>query len=185
VPAPTAAVDRDAVSSALAEISTEIGCQRLDVCGQRLVELRAWELAAEAAPAALRDGGEARLAEGLADALAPLVEAVNQASGRPRSGLWRGASDRVAQALVLAGEEAGDPGRGEAAARRALGGDGPLAGPVRIIDLNVDGNAERVQLRNGCCLWHRIPGEPKCSTCPLLPAGERADRVRAEREESG
>jgi FhuF 2Fe-2S C-terminal domain len=49
----------------------------------------------------------------------------------------------------------------------------------------VDGGVERVQLRNGCCLWHRIPGEAKCSTCPLLDPAERGARLLAERADSG
>ena len=176
---------REALLLALNEIGAELGCERLDVCGQRLVELRAWDLAADAAPGVLRDGGVERLIDRTVDELAPLIEAVNEVSGRPRSGLWRGASDRLAQALVLAGAEAGEPGAGVAAARRALRPPGPLAGRLRFADVAVGGKEERVQLRNGCCLWHRIPGEPKCSTCPLLPPGERGERLLAEREEAG
>jgi FhuF 2Fe-2S C-terminal domain len=143
------------VADALASIAEELGTDRLDVCGQRLCELRAWELAAEAGPEILAGESESDLVSRVVAELGPLVERVNELSRRPRSALWRGAGDRVAQALVLAGEERGDA------------------------------EVELLQVRNGCCLWHRVPGEPKCSSCPLLDPGERVARLVAEREESG
>ena len=173
------------VEDELAGLAAELGTDRADVCGQRLVELRARELAWEGAAAAVERGEERELASRVAAGLAPLVPAVNRASRRPRSALWRGAGDRLAQALALAGEELGAPQRGERAARLALSQAGPLAGPVRVVELQIAGGTERVLLRNGCCLWHRIPGEPKCSSCPLLDARERASRLLAEREEAG
>jgi FhuF 2Fe-2S C-terminal domain len=173
------------VADALASIAEELGTDRLDVCGQRLCELRAWELAAEAGPEILAGESESDLVSRVVAELGPLVERVNELSRRPRSALWRGAGDRVAQALVLAGEERGDAERGRRAARRALSVPGPLAGRLRIERLVVDGEVELLQVRNGCCLWHRVPGEPKCSSCPLLDPGERVARLVAEREESG
>ena len=184
-PAEQPAPSRNEVAGALAATAEELGTDRLDVCGQRVCELRAWELAASAAPAVLDRGHEDSLVARVVEELEPLVERVNEVSRRPRSALWRGAGDRVAQALVLAGEEAGAPERGRAAAARALSVPGPLAGRLRIEQLVIDGRVEQLHLRNGCCLWHRVPGEPKCSSCPLLDPGERGPRVVAEREESG
>ena len=131
------------------------------------------------------DETEHELVDWLSAELEPMIEVVNEISRRPGSALWRGASDRVAQALVLAGEESGDAERGRRAARRALSVPGPLAGRLRIERLVVDGEVELLQVRNGCCLWHRIPGEPKCSSCPLLDPCERGARLLAEREDSG
>jgi len=173
------------VAEALARIAEEIGSGRPDVCGSRFVELEAWELAWAGAPAVV--GGElnpAELVERLLSRLAPLVATVNAQTRRPRSALWRGAGDRLAQALMLAGETAGDPQAGEEAARRALEVPGPMSGSFRVAEVALDGAVERVQLRNGCCLWSKIPGEPKCSVCPLLPEAERAERRRAERVEA-
>jgi FhuF 2Fe-2S C-terminal domain len=169
----------------LMELGAELGTDRMDVCGQRFVEVRAWELAWERAADVVARGGEGALIAALTGELEPLVEAVNEASRRPRAALWRGASDRVAQALMLAGEEMGAPERGEAAARRALAVRGPLAGTLRVAAIAVAGEIERLQIRNGCCLWHRIPGEAKCSNCPLLDPADRGARLLAEREESG
>jgi hypothetical protein len=179
------APSRPEIEDALARTAAELGTDRLDVCGQRVCELRAWELAAEAAPKVVARGGVERLVERVVAELEPLVDRVNEVSRRPRSALWRGAGDRVAQALVLAGEEAGDAERGRSAAGRALSVPGPLAGKLRIDELVIEGQVEQLHLRNGCCLWHRVPGEPKCSSCPLLAAAERGPRLLAEREEAG
>ncbi len=176
---------RSEVADAIAATAQELGTDRLDVCGQRVCELRAWELAADAAPEILAEGDEVALVARVVEELGPLVERVNELSRRPRSALWRGAGDRVAQALVLAGEDAGDPARGREAAGRALSAAGPLAGRLRIEQLVIDGQVEPLLLRNSCCLWHCVPGEPKCSSCPLLDQGERGTRLVAEREESG
>jgi hypothetical protein len=180
-----AAPSRNEVVSVLAATAEELGTDRLDVCGQRVCELRAWELAAAAAPGVLDRGGEDALVARIVAELEPLVERINEVSRRPRSALWRGAGDRVAQALVLAGEEAGEAQRGREAAGRALSTPGPLAGRLRIDELVVDGRVEQLHLRNGCCLWHRVPGEPKCSSCPLLDPSQRGARVVAERQEAG
>jgi FhuF 2Fe-2S C-terminal domain len=158
---------------------------RQDVAGQRVVEVRAWELAWGRAKDTVASGNEDDLVGWLVAELGPTIEVVNEISRRPRSALWRGASDRLAQALVLAGEELGNRALGEAAARRALAVPGPLGGRLRIEELVVGGEREVLLLRNGCCLWHRIPGEEKCSTCPLLESDARAPRVLAEQEVSG
>jgi ferric iron reductase protein FhuF len=179
------APSRSEIVDALTATAEELGTDRLDVCGQRLCELRAWELAAEAAPSVLSGGNESELVTTVVAELQPLVERVNELSRRPRSALWRGAGDRVAQALILAGEEAGEPKRGRRAAGRALSVPGPLAGLLRIERLVVEGQLELLHVRNGCCLWHRVPGEPKCSSCPLLDPAERGPRLVAERKMSG
>jgi hypothetical protein len=149
------------------------------------VELRAWELAWDRAKDAVTESSEADLVDWLVRELGAMIEEVNESSRRPRSALWRGAGDRLAQALVLAGEELGVPEQGETAARRALAIPGPLAGAVRFEEVEAGGAAERIQIRNGCCLWHRLPDEDKCSTCPLLDRADRGERLLAERAESG
>ena len=158
---------------------------RQDVAGQRVVEVRAWELAWERAKDTIAEERERELVAWLTAELEPMIEVVNEISRRPRSALWRGASDRMAQALVLAGEDVGDRRRGEASARRALGLGGPLRGRLRVEEVVVEGEREPLLLRNGCCLWHRLPGESKCSSCPLLDPAERPARLAAEREEAG
>jgi ferric iron reductase protein FhuF len=158
---------------------------RQDVAGQRVVEVRAWELAWDQARETIAGETEAELVDLLVSELGPMIEVVNEISRRPRSALWRGAGDRLAQALVLAGEELGTPEDGEASARRALAIPGPLSGAVRFARVRAADGFEHIQLRNGCCLWHRIPGEGKCSNCPLLDADERAGRLLAEPQESG
>jgi hypothetical protein len=55
---------------------------------------------------------------------------------------------------------------------------------VRVDGLGVPARDEPVLVRNGCCLWHRVPGEPKCSTCPLLAEHERGARLTAERRDA-
>jgi ferric iron reductase protein FhuF len=150
-----------------------------------VVEVRAWELAWDRAKDAVAEADEEGLVDWLVGELAPMIEVVNEISRRPRSALWRGASDRLAQALVLAGEELGAPEEGVRAAHRALAIPGPLSGAVRFEEIDADGAAERIQLRNGCCLWHRLPDEDKCSNCPLLDPAQRGVRLLAERAEAG
>ena len=173
----------DETARALGEVAAETGSDRPDVCGQRLVEVEAWERAYDLAPDVL-DGELAprEYAERLAGGLRALIAAVNDVSRRPSSALWRGCRDRAAQALIFAAEERGNQAQGEIAAREALAAPGPLRGELRMADLDLGHGPERVQLRASCCLWYRVPGEPKCSVCPLVPDRERAERLRGERD---
>ena len=39
--------------------------------------------------------------------------------------------------------------------------------------------ATPVELRTTCCLWYKVPEAEKCHTCPLIRAGEIAERWKA------
>ena len=193
----------DALQYAGASLRTD----RPDIQGQRLVELVTWELAVAGATALLEhdalpdlspdnvllwigdappgelgitlrhDGSEppdpARLRGVVTEHLAPLVDAVNLATRRPRRALWRGVSDRLAAAIVWIGETTGNRDRGCELARAAA--EAPLelrlfkAGEYELL----------LHVREGCCLYYRVPGGTKCFSCPLLGDDERRALVAA------
>jgi hypothetical protein len=115
--------------------------------------------------------------------LAPLVERAAALTGRARRALWRGAGDRVAQAFVLVGDALGQPAAGERLASGALAPGAPLPNrpPVVVRAFpRADGSDERVQLRDGCCLYYHVPDAGEhCLGCPLLDDEARAARVAA------
>jgi hypothetical protein len=123
-------------------------------------------------------GGPRELASGLAEICRPLIETLNRVSLRPRSALWHGVGDRLAGAFLYAGELAENRPRGEEMAAAALAAPGPLAANLRLQRVEVGDHSEPVQIRNGCCIWHRVPGEEPCITCPLVCAADRERRTR-------
>jgi hypothetical protein len=130
-------------------------------------------------------GGMAAFVGSLVAGLAPLVEGLNALSGRPRAALWRGATDRVADGFLYAGQQLGEYERGHALAREALAVPGPLAGPVTVDHVDVGEGTEPVHVRNGCCILHVVPGGVPCITCPLLDAEERRARTMEWLESEG
>lgn len=114
------------------------------------------------------------------DHLGPIVEHLNALSGRPRAALWRSAADRLAGAFLWLGERMGCEPRASELARRALGFGPPLAGRVRTQPVRAQGRTRHVTLRDGCCLYYRVPGATMCLSCPLMDEGERARRAFAE-----
>lgn len=116
----------------------------------------------------------------LAAQLDPLVATLNRLSGRPRRALWRSATDRLVGAFLWAGQEVGHPERAGGLARRAVS-TAPLRGRARTEPVTLpDGGVERLQVRDGCCLYYRVPGGEPCSSCPLVPDEERGERLAAE-----
>jgi FhuF 2Fe-2S C-terminal domain len=117
------------------------------------------------APDPAIDGEHATLGEWRADLdaqLAPLIAAVNAATRRPRSALWRGVDDRIAGAIVWIAQTTGREHRAQALATQVVG-----SAEVR------DFNGGTLHVRAGCCLYYRIPDAIKCFGCPLLGDGER------------
>ena len=119
--------------------------------------------------------------------LAPLVAAISARTGRSRAALWRGVRDRLAGALLWAGEATGKRGTAELMLHHAVG-HGRVRGPVpRLVGpdgapaalgstpnapqfgLQTDG-AKPELIRGGCCLWWRAGHDP-CETCPLSHRG--------------
>jgi hypothetical protein len=107
------------------------------------------------------------------DHLTPLVEAVNRATKRPRRALWRSATDRLAAALVWVGQLSGNEQRACALAREAVAGAPPMNGRAELRTLTAGEQQMLLHVREGCCLYYRIPGNPKCFACPLLGDDER------------
>ena len=183
------------MNAALEMCGTSLGTDRPDIQGQRLVEVVTWCLALPAA-AALLDGDDlpdlstgnvlvwigdqppggigialrrgdaspgADLDDLLAAHLAPLVDAVNATTKRPSNALWRSSRDRVAGAIVWVGEMTGRRER----ARALLDG----RAEVRMLDLGT--HDMLLHVREGCCLYYRIPTGAKCFSCPLLDDEDR------------
>ncbi len=129
-----------------------------------------------------RDALARELHAQLTDAhLEPLVTRVATLTGRARRALWRGAGDRVAQAFVLVGDAIGAHAAGERLAGCALAPGAPLPNRPRVVVRafpRADGSDERVQLRDGCCLYHHVPGDGEhCLGCPLVEDAARAARI--------
>jgi hypothetical protein len=174
------------LEEALADAGRSLGTERRDIQGQRVVELIAWQLALPLAHALLDEqplpnvsrvwvGGEppAPPAEGTQPTLQawredvnaqlePLVEAVNRATRRPRAALWRGARDRIAGAIVWIAQTTGREPRAAELVHRLY----PDA-EIREFEGSV------LHVREGCCIYYRIPGAIKCWGCPLLGDDER------------
>ena len=118
--------------------------------------------------------------DSLAEQLDPLVETLNRLTGRPRRALWRSATDRLVGAFLWVGDELGQAQRAGGLARLAVAAP-PLRGRVRTELVSLpDGAVERLQVRDGCCLYYRVPGGEPCSSCPLVPDEERGARLAAE-----
>lgn len=123
--------------------------------------------------------------------LAPLVAAISARTGRSRAALWRGVRDRLAGALLWAGEATGRRSSAELLLAHAVG-NGRVRGPVPRLVLPGGGaatpgsHADPPQfglqtqapkpelIRGGCCLWWRAGNDP-CDTCPLSHRGRVDD----------
>jgi FhuF-like iron-sulfur protein len=124
----------------------------------------------------------ARLNASLTAQLDPLVESLNELARRPRRALWRGATDRLVGAFLWAGDAVGAAERGRLLAQRAVAIAPPLQGRARTQLVQLAGcDAELVQVRDGCCLYYRVPGGERCSSCPLVCDSQRGVRLAAER----
>lgn len=185
---------------ALAIVGRQLDTDRLDIQGQRIVEVLAWWLALPAAHALLEDRlpdlspdntrvwvDEDEAPDGIGTLVlderylpasltqlrtyveahvSALVRAVSTHTKRPEKALRRGVDDRVAAALIWAGQTRGDEPRGCALARQAYE-------QIDLRTLELPGYALTVHVRSGCCLYYRIPEKPKCWGCPLLTDDER------------
>jgi hypothetical protein len=175
---------------ALAVCGASLGTDRLDIQGQRLVEIVTW-LLAEPIATALIDGtplpdlhpdavefliGEeaslrrlnANTFDGAADTLieahlTPLIRAVNAATRRPETALRRAVKDRTDGAIAWIAETSGRRSR----AFELLDGRAEL----RVLDLHT--HELLVHVRKGCCMYYRTPANAKCIGCPLLGEEER------------
>jgi ferric iron reductase protein FhuF len=114
--------------------------------------------------AALLDHLRTTLAD---DHITPLAEAVNDATQRPLSALTRSATDRLVAAIVWVGELIGRRDRACELARAVTDGHAEL----RM--LKAGESESLLHVREGCCLYYRVPGGTKCWSCPLLHDDER------------
>lgn len=95
--------------------------------------------------------------------LTPLIVAVNQATKRPATALWRAAKDRQDAAIAWIAETSGKRPRAfELLEDRA---------ELRMLDLRTQ--EMLLHVREGCCLYYRTPANVKCFSCPLLDDAER------------
>jgi hypothetical protein len=105
--------------------------------------------------------------------LAPLVDAIAERSRRGRRALWRSATDQLVGAFARAGEAAGALEEGCRLARLAAEGEPPMRGRGRFDRPR----GYPMHVRDGCCLYYRLPDGPHCLNCPLLDEGERMLRA--------
>jgi siderophore-iron reductase FhuF len=59
-------------------------------------------------------------------------------------------------------------------------GKNPLYHPVQLRFLNDAALPDPVRIRNSCCLWYKVPGAQRCTTCPLLKPEERAELLKVK-----
>lgn len=90
--------------------------------------------------------------------LAPLVGAVNHATGRPVAALTRAVKDRLDAAIAWVAELTGHRDRAFAL----------LAGRAELRLLDAGTHDLLLHVREGCCLYYRTPVALKCFSCPLL-----------------
>src|SRR5688572_6179028 len=193
----------DELDDLLAGIYDLAGIEHPGLGAEWLLEHCAWQGASLAVAAALdgwvpdlspgnvllrfRDGGvwgialrEVRVAgagpraahDALQALLTPVVAAITFRRLRAERPLWRAAGDRVGQAVVWAGAAYEDP----EAARRL--GEAMLAPPSPMhvrLRTACTGDGVPYHVREGCCLYHRVPGADVCAGCPL----RRSPRLRA------
>jgi hypothetical protein len=180
---------------ALAYCGTSLGTDRDDIRGQRLIEVVTWCLAVPSAHALLGGdelpdlrhawvwieadppGGVAltlpreertqgtliALRSAIHAHLAPLITAVNRATRRPEKALERAVEDRIAAALVWVGELTQRRERAQA----LLDGEAE----IRMLDLGT--HELLLHVREGCCLYYRLPAGLKCFSCPLIDDEDR------------
>ena len=115
----------------------------------------------------------------MAGHLAPLLEAIGAATGRPLGALWRSAGDRLGGAFLWLGEVVGMRERAWDLGARCMQSGGPLAVGAGFRVLDHAGIAEPTRNRRGCCLIYRVAGNDTCFTCPLTTEGERRARLQA------
>lgn len=118
-----------------------------------------------------------RLLDEMEAHLAPLIDAIAAATGRPRRALWRSAGDRLGGAFLWLGEVVGMRERAWDLGTRCMQGDGPLAVGAGFRVLEHAGIAEPTRNRRGCCLIYRVAGNDTCFTCPLTAEAQRRDRL--------
>lgn len=99
--------------------------------------------------------------------LAPLIEAVNHATKRPRRALWRSADDRLAAAIAWIAQMTGADARAFAL----------LEGKAELRSLDLGTHEMLLHVREGCCLYYRTPVAVKCFSCPLLDDDARRQLV--------
>ncbi len=150
-----------------------------------------WVVACDPAAASARVfADEAALLDAVAAAavatLAPLLRDVRAATRFGLVPLWNAAADAVRLTAEMAPRYAGRvprPGLAPALLDRLVAHGAPIRG--RGADQPLRGRPERVPVRAACCLAYRTdppvarPSDALCTTCPLLPAPERARRYTA------
>ena len=98
--------------------------------------------------------------------LAPLIDAICATTRRPRTALQRGVQDRIAGAIVWIAQTTGRENRARELTTRVV-----QTAEVRTFDA---GTYELLlHVREGCCLYYRVPNAPKCWSCPLLTDDDR------------
>jgi hypothetical protein len=95
--------------------------------------------------------------------LTPLIAAVNGATKRPRTALWRGAKDRQDAAIAWIAETTGRRRRAFELLEHSA--------ELRMLDLGT--HEQLLHVRQGCCLYYRTSANVKCFSCPLLDDEER------------
>jgi hypothetical protein len=95
--------------------------------------------------------------------LAPLIDAVNQATKRPTTALQRCAKDRFDAAIAWIAETSNQRDRAFTLLEDKA--------EVRLLDLGT--HEMLLHVREGCCLYYRTPANVKCFSCPLLDDDDR------------
>jgi hypothetical protein len=121
-----------------------------------------------------------RLGDDVVDHMRPLVERVAERRWLEARAAWLGIGDRLVGAFEHVGDLIGQRERAQADAaaivhRRGSELDSPRH---RFATYQHRGVVRTVGLRASCCRFYRSAEARYCLTCPLVPEGERTERVR-------
>jgi len=185
---------------ALAVVGRQLSTDRLDIQGQRIVEVVAWWLALPAAHALLDDRlpelrpentrlwvdddeppdgiGTLVLEERYAPASLAQLDAYVEAHVAP---LVTAVCERTRRPVKALRRGVADRVAAALIHAAQTRGDEPRGcalakaaySDVDLRTLELPGYALTVHVRSGCCLYYRIPDKPKCWGCPLLTDDER------------
>jgi hypothetical protein len=179
---------------ALAACGTELGTDRPDIQGQRLIEVVTWVLAEPIATALIHDEPLPDLHPNHVElwvgedppggaGLRRLVDKTHQgdpdehihAHLTPLIPAVNAVTKRPQSALWRGAKDRVDGAIAwiaESTGRRGRAVD-LLAGRAELLLLDLPTHEALLHVRKGCCLYYRTPANAKCVSCPLLDEAER------------
>lgn len=108
----------------------------------------------------------------------PMLDALVASSPLGKRALWAAIADRCAGTIIVAAKTFDQPALCRAEVD-AMVCDAPLRGKTGVLVVAHNGREELFLERGSCCYSYKLPDHEYCTTCPLQPATERLQRLRA------